>query len=486
MTTVKRTFSKHFKTLIAGLTAFSCLGLSTAALSSSRTISFYSLNTGESLTVTYKRDGRYIPSAMKKLNYILRDWRANAPTRMDPKVIDLVWELHQDLGSNKPIHLVSGYRTPNTNAMRRRQSRGVAKRSRHMSGQAIDMYFPDISLKLIRETALIKQRGGVGYYPRSRKPFVHIDTGNVRHWPRMPAAAYAALLRRGNKFTRYAARKQRSAPAQIIARASRQTIVKPRPAAPVSVASAYPDLRRITPPQPQRKPILVALAAPQGESWMAPSGYKQKPSRQPVVASVNPAPAASRNGWQVVKAKLTQSTDTLLAFVGNRPALHKPAGQPLRVTTPQTEQGTAQIVNLHNRRMTTASINRGNHGHRRVSTPAVITHAVQNPAFKTTLTSQHVWKSDPATLTAIMRSPAVEGLQAFSGTLFAKIEPASFQSAQPAIRTASADNSDSKTIIRRKTKISENNPGWIKRVLSDWGFIKPANAKTTRSASIFD
>jgi len=486
LTTVRHIFGKHFKTLIAGLAAFSCLGLSGAALGKSRTISFYSLNTGESLTVTYKRDGRYIPSAMRKLNYILRDWRANTPTRMDPKVIDLVWELHQNLGSNKPIHLVSGYRTPKTNAMRRRQSRGVAKRSRHMRGQAIDMYFPDVPLKLIRETALIKQRGGVGYYPRSRKPFVHIDTGNVRHWPRMPAAAYAALLRRGNKFTRYAVRRQRSQPTQrIAARApTRLTPPAPRRSAPVAVASAFPDLSRITPPLPNHKPILVALAAPQGESWMAPSGYRQQPAPRPVVASADAAPVPVSGGWQVVKARLTQSTDTLLAFVGNRPARRKAVTQPIRIAARPAKPGTAMVVNSQNRRMTTASIQRG--GNRAVR-PAITTHAVQSPAFQITLTSQHVWKSDPATLTAIMREPATVGLREFSGQLFANIRPASFETGPVDMANAATDHEGlGDTVIRRKTVISEDNPGWIKRVLSDWGFIRPANAKPTRSASIFD
>ena len=146
-----------------------------------RTISMYHVHTGESLTVTYMQGGRYVPSAMKKLNYLLRDWRRNEVITVDPKTIDLLWELHADLGSKAPIKIVCGYRSPKTNAFLRRIGRKVAGKSQHMKGKAIDFFFPDVSLIKIRNSALARQVGGVGFY-RGRNGFLHADSGNVRHW----------------------------------------------------------------------------------------------------------------------------------------------------------------------------------------------------------------------------------------------------------------------------------------------------------------
>lgn len=151
----------------------------------SRTLSIRHMHTGESLTVTYKRNGMFDRDALEKLNWILRDWRRNESTSMDPRLFDIVWEAHRQVGSNDPIQVVSAYRSPETNSMLRRRSNGVAKNSQHMLGKAMDFYIPDVSINDIREVALKMQRGGVGYYPRSHTPFVHLDAGSVRHWPRM-------------------------------------------------------------------------------------------------------------------------------------------------------------------------------------------------------------------------------------------------------------------------------------------------------------
>ncbi|MGE4248251.1 MAG: DUF882 domain-containing protein [Parvibaculaceae bacterium] len=157
-----------------------------------RTITFYQTHTKESLTVTYKVNGRYIPSAMEKLNYILRDWRRNEVIRIDPKTIDLVWELHADLGSTRPIHIISGYRSPKTNAFLKRIGRNVAKKSQHMLGKAIDIRFPDIPVERMRNSALVRQVGGVGYYAGS---FIHVDSGKVRNWPRIAPRQLAKIFR---------------------------------------------------------------------------------------------------------------------------------------------------------------------------------------------------------------------------------------------------------------------------------------------------
>lgn len=150
-----------------------------------RTISFHHLHTGEDLTVTYKRNGRYDDAALKKIDWLMRDWRQNQDIRMDPHLIDAVWEAHREVGSRSAIHVVCGYRAPVTNSMLRRRSSGVAQHSQHTVGKAIDFLIPDAKLDDLRAAGLRLQRGGVGFYPGSGWPFVHMDVGSVRHWPRM-------------------------------------------------------------------------------------------------------------------------------------------------------------------------------------------------------------------------------------------------------------------------------------------------------------
>ena len=165
---------------------FGCENLQTAiANGDTRTISFHHVHTGEDLTITYKVNGRYDDAAMQKINWVLRDWRREEPVNMDPHLIDLVWEAQRETGGKAPIQVICGYRAPATNAMLRAKSRGVAQFSQHMLGKALDFYLPDVELSKLREVGLRLQRGGVGFYPTSGSPFVHLDTGNVRHWPKM-------------------------------------------------------------------------------------------------------------------------------------------------------------------------------------------------------------------------------------------------------------------------------------------------------------
>jgi uncharacterized protein YcbK (DUF882 family) len=157
---------------------------SVVANGDTRTISFHHLHTGEDLTVTFKRDGRYDEAALEKINYVMRDWRVENPIKMDPHLIDLLWEVHREVGATDSIHIVCGYRSAGTNAMLRARSRGVAQFSQHMLGKAVDFYIPGVELSHLREVGLRLQRGGVGFYPTSGSPFVHLDTGGVRHWPK--------------------------------------------------------------------------------------------------------------------------------------------------------------------------------------------------------------------------------------------------------------------------------------------------------------
>src|SRR6202040_359812 len=113
---------------------------------------------------------------------------------MDPHLLDLIWEVYHEVGAKEPIQIVCGYRAPATNAMLRRRSSGVARFSQHTLGKAIDFYIPGVSLEQLRHAGLRMQRGGVGFYPTSGSPFVHLDTGSVRHWPRMSSEQLARVF----------------------------------------------------------------------------------------------------------------------------------------------------------------------------------------------------------------------------------------------------------------------------------------------------
>lgn len=189
-----------FAVLAAGLSVamlFSAAVTDAQARERDRTLKIMFTHTGEKGEFTFKRNGRYDRAALDKLNTILRDWRRNEPTRMDPQLFDLMWEVYRQTGSKDYIHVVSGYRSLATNNMLRRRSRGVAKRSRHTQGQAMDFFIPGVPVSKIRKIALKMQDGGVGYYPSSASPFVHLDTGSVRHWPRMSRKQLASVFPNG-------------------------------------------------------------------------------------------------------------------------------------------------------------------------------------------------------------------------------------------------------------------------------------------------
>lgn len=167
------------------------------ALNETRTLTFHHTHSGEDLTVTFKRDGRYDEEALKKLNHHLRDWRSQDATAMDRRLFDILWEVYRDVDGKQPINIISAYRSPQTNAMLRRRSKGVARFSQHMRGHAIDFFIPGVALAEIRAAGLRLQRGGVGFYPTSGSPFVHLDTGSIRHWPRMTHDQLVAVFPNG-------------------------------------------------------------------------------------------------------------------------------------------------------------------------------------------------------------------------------------------------------------------------------------------------
>lgn len=168
--------------------------LPAAAASGDRTLYLHYTHTGETGSFTFRRNGRYDKKVLQQLNVFLADWRTKEPTRMDPALFDLIWSVYQEVGGRQPIHIVSSYRSPKTNEMLRKRSSGVAENSQHTKGKAIDFFIPGVNLTRLREVAMRHQVGGVGYYPTSGSPFVHLDTGNVRAWPRMTRAQLQKLF----------------------------------------------------------------------------------------------------------------------------------------------------------------------------------------------------------------------------------------------------------------------------------------------------
>lgn len=162
-----------------------------------RTLSLYNIHTKETLTAVYKKNGKFVAAEMEKINWIMRDWRRDEATTMDPELVDLLWEIHTELGSREPIHIISGYRSRATNDMLRRTVGGQAQQSRHILGKAADVHFPDVPLKRLRYSALVREKGGVGYYPTSAIPFVHVDIDRPRAWPRLPRTELALLFPSG-------------------------------------------------------------------------------------------------------------------------------------------------------------------------------------------------------------------------------------------------------------------------------------------------
>ena len=329
------------------------------ALNETRTLSFHHTHSDENLTVTFKRDGRYDEEALKKLNHFLRDWRSQDQTTMDRHLFDILWEVYRDVDGKKPIQIISAYRSPATNSMLRRRSSGVARFSQHTLGHAMDFYIPEVPLEQIRAAGLRLQRGGVGFYPTSGSPFVHLDTGSVRHWPRMthdqlarvfpdgrtvhlpsnggPLKGYelarADIDRRGNGDDAATVGKKPNLFAALFrggksneeddegASASVKN-EKPAPASIAAAKSADPV------PTPRAKPQVAAtLQLASADAQIVP-GPKAKPEqKQTVQASAEPKPQTpadiinSRGFWDDVPTAANQATPAQVAALRARQAL---------------------------------------------------------------------------------------------------------------------------------------------------------------------
>jgi uncharacterized protein YcbK (DUF882 family) len=298
-----------------------------AADGDTRTLAMHHMHTGEDISITYKRNGRYDDAALQKLNHFLRDWRKEQSTTMDPHLLDLIWEVYQEVGAKQPIQIVCGYRSPATNAMLRQRSRGVAKFSQHTLGKAIDFYIPGVSLEQLRYAGLRMQRGGVGFYPTSGSPFVHLDTGSVRHWPRMSSEQLARVLstkpRTHYADSRPAAHPSDTGSTTTVAQRSKRGLIErlfgfggedeeedavasaapaPARAAPKSepakpqLAAAVP-LPPVKPPVPPAKQARAAQPAQPTQPGYALASLDSKPV-------VGPSPAdivRSRGMWETAK-----------------------------------------------------------------------------------------------------------------------------------------------------------------------------------------
>ena len=164
----------------AGVLAVSTVGAAYARGLDSRALSFVHTHTGESLSSVYFEGERYVPSGLERINYLLRDFRTGDVHPIDPGVLDILFELHSLVGADTPYHVISGYRSPRTNAALRSRSSGVAEHSFHLQGRAIDVRLEGFPTHRLHDLARQMGRGGVGFYPRS--DFVHLDSGPVRFW----------------------------------------------------------------------------------------------------------------------------------------------------------------------------------------------------------------------------------------------------------------------------------------------------------------
>lgn len=174
----RRKFLKY--TMGACTFLFSPVNFANIVSPTERRLAFLNLHTGEKLSATYWAQGDYIPDELAAINKILRDHRNNEIAAIDSQLLDMLYVLQNHVEKVAPYHIISGYRSPQTNKLLRNKSTGVAKRSLHMQGKAVDIRLPGVELKHLQQAALSLRAGGVGYYPKSQ--FIHVDTGRPRFW----------------------------------------------------------------------------------------------------------------------------------------------------------------------------------------------------------------------------------------------------------------------------------------------------------------
>lgn len=178
----RRSFLKSSVVLASALSvpALAKAASTATAAPGERTLRLYNTHTGESLKSVFWAEGQFIPEALTDINKLLRDHRNNKVAPIDPALLVLLNEVSAKFSNNKVLHIISGYRSPESNQKLAERSKGVAKHSMHLDGKAIDIRMPGQDLRDIHKAALAARGGGVGYYADSQ--FVHMDTGRVRSW----------------------------------------------------------------------------------------------------------------------------------------------------------------------------------------------------------------------------------------------------------------------------------------------------------------
>ena len=165
---------------ISGLFSKSVFAAIGELATAERSLSLYNPHTKDSFNWVYWRKGKYVTDALKNINHIMRDFRAHDIKQIDTHLLDLLSAMSIKLKPEKPFHVISGYRSPETNAKLRKRGKGAAKNSYHIQGKAVDIRLPGYRTSVLRRTAFNLKKGGVGYYPHQR--FVHIDVGPIRYW----------------------------------------------------------------------------------------------------------------------------------------------------------------------------------------------------------------------------------------------------------------------------------------------------------------
>jgi uncharacterized protein YcbK (DUF882 family) len=302
----------------AGLLAVHSWNATVRADGETRSLSFVHTHRQDSVTITFRRNGRYDEQALTQLNWFLRDWRNDKPAKMDPRLFDVLWEVYRESGSRQPIHIISSYRSPETNSALRRRSSGVAENSQHTLGKAMDIRLPDVPTARLREIAMRMQYGGVGYYASS--DFVHVDTGSVRAWPRMSQQQLARLFPDG--MTAHLPSNGKPLPGYEQAR----TQIAARNAALAQQASAGGGsigtllanvFGRKTPAQPQppvQAPTVIASADPESITLPVPLPPQRPQDLTRQVAMVEaPVPPAR---IALASQSATQATATFEPILG--------------------------------------------------------------------------------------------------------------------------------------------------------------------------
>lgn len=294
--------------LVAAMIVSFCLAAPASA--QTRSLKLYFIHTKEKAEITYMRNGRYDQRGLEQINRFLRDWRRNEPAKMDPKLLDVVWQVYQAVGARDYIHVVSAYRSPATNNMLRGRSSGVAENSQHTRGKAMDFYIPGVPLAKLRAAAFKVEGGGVGYYPKSGSPFVHLDVGNVRSWPRMSRNELMALFPDGR--TIHVPTDGKPLPGYKQAMAA----YKSRSGAPVQMASASSAEASGTP----SRGLLSAIFGG-GNNARPSETVREAPAAAPRVAAPAPAPAAApRRDAPQPAAPVAQPAETIIAALPERSA----------------------------------------------------------------------------------------------------------------------------------------------------------------------